>query len=384
MKRSRHPLTLACAAAAYLCLVGAAADDEREEAALESPSFALAADGEDLALPSGPWTARVVGIPGTEPEESERRAAPGLPTFTGRVVARRRTYRFTLVGSDPSAARPRPIVVPVQIIPVRVEFNDGTVLDPTLPGPPCAGAGTPLTNTLQSPLFTDADYGEGNRQYVEENRRVEFWAMTHAKPSYSVRLAPVVLPTIVLTFDGPSSAATCGRFGVLPFFPLDHVLRTTLIPQLKRQGVSAQTFPLFLFSNVFTHDPKLGYFVGYHSSIGAQTFGIAEYDTNQLSHGAADISGLSHELAEWYDDPFVNNATPPWGHIGQVDGCQANLEVGDPLTGHLFRVTMPNGMTYHPQELAFFSWFFNQAPSLGLRGLYSWGGTLAGPALPCS
>jgi hypothetical protein len=43
---------------------------------------------------------------------------------------------------------------------------------------------------------------------------------------------------------------------------------------------------------------------------------------------------LSHELAEWVNDPFVNNPTPAWGNTGQVVGaCQNNLEVGDPLTG---------------------------------------------------
>ncbi|HEY6321669.1 MAG TPA: hypothetical protein VJA16_08950 [Thermoanaerobaculia bacterium] len=109
-----------------------------------------------------------------------------------------------------------------------------------------------------------------------------------------------------------------------------------------------------------------------------------DYDTSQYFGHTTDITAFSHELAEWYDDPFVNNATPPWGLSGILNaGCYSNLEVGDPLTGRVLEVAMPNGLTYHPQELAFFSWFFDQVPSMGLKGLYSWGGTLTSPAPPC-
>lgn len=108
------------------------------------------------------------------------------------------------------------------------------------------------------------------------------------------------------------------------------------------------------------------------------------YDTSQSSPSSKDVTVLSHEIAEWYDDPLVNNATPLWGHIGQVDGCQGNLEVGDPLTGSpSFEIEMPNGFTYHPQETAFFSWFYNQVSSLGINGSYSSGGTFTSPAELC-
>jgi hypothetical protein len=383
MKRSAQVVRCMSVVAACVALGGAAAAQSPEASSLESRSFALASDGQDLSLPPGAWNGRVIGIPG--PEKAERRGAAGLPTFTASIIVEGVSYPFTMVGSDPRGARPRPITVPLQIIPVRVVFNDGVVLDPKLPGPACAGPGTPLANTLQSPLFKNVDYGEGGRQYVEENRRVEFWSLVGAKSGYSVRVAPSVLPSITITYDGPSLPAPCGRVGVLPLEELDALIQTRFLPGLRRQ-VSARTFPLFLFTNVVTKglDSKPNSFIlGYHSAIGAQTYGVAEYDTDRMFENVLDIAPLSHEIAEWYDDPFVNNATPSWGHIGQASGCQYNLEVGDPLSGHLFSVTMPNGMTYHPQELAFFSWFFGQVPSLGLEGLYSWGGTLTSPAAPC-
>ena len=97
---------------------------------------------------------------GARPESVEKRGVVGLATFTRSIIVQRKIYRFTMVGSDPFLARSRQVVVPLQIVPVRVMFNDGTALDPTVPGPDCAGAGDPLTITLGSPLFTDKDYGE--------------------------------------------------------------------------------------------------------------------------------------------------------------------------------------------------------------------------------
>ena len=45
---------------------------------------------------------------------------------------------------------------------------------------------------------------------------------------------------------------------------------------------------------------------------------------------------------------------------------------------------LPRRRTFHPQELAFFSWFFNQVPSIGRNGVYSNNGTFTSPAQLCS
>src|SRR5205807_9210043 len=125
-------------------------------------------------------------------------------------------------------------------------------------------------------------------------------------------------------------------------------------------------------------------YLGYHSAFntpsGIQTYAVSIYDnTRAFGSGNSDISALSHEVGEWMDDPYVNNPTPSWGNIGQVSGCQGNLEVGDPLSGTLFpAVTMgSNHYTYHLQELAFFSWFYNSQtdPSIGAGGKFSNKGT---------
>lgn len=81
---------------------------------------------------------------------------------------------------------------------------------------------------------------------------------------------------------------------------------------------------------------------------------------------------MSHEVAEWMNDPFGNNPVPAWGHIGQQPGCQNNLEVGDPLSGTFAPPIFnpQNRFTYHMQELAFFSWFYG-APSVGVNNWFS-------------
>ena len=340
-------------------------------------------------LADGAWTHRVVGIPGENPRKAALRLT--LPSFSSSIVARGKLYRFTMVGANPSLRNAKKVTIPVQVIPVRFEFPDGTVLDPSVPSSGCAGSGTPLGLTLQSPLFQDANYGEGGRQFVEEIRRMEFWAYAgpgRINPGYSVRLSPSSQLSVRITLPAgyETRPARCGRQGAIDFASWNEAVRQ-ILPQMSRFGVGPKTFPIFLFLNVILDLGDDGFAAGYHSWInsgGVQTFGVAMYDTTQNIATSKDVSVLSHEIAEWYDDPLVNNATPSWGHVGQVDGCQANLEVADPFTGSpLFEIEMPNGFTYHTQETAFFSWFYNQAPSLGINGSYSSGGTFTKPAELC-
>jgi hypothetical protein len=139
-------------------------------------------------------------------------------------------------------------------------------------------------------------------------------------------------------------------------------------------------------------DPNQCCAIGYHNAYLAggvyQTYSANGFDTSGIFGG--DISPLSHEVAEWLDDPIGTNITPPWGAIGQVpEGtCQNTLEVGDPLSTSTdkplnpFTALMPNGVAYSLQELAFFSWFYGGS-SLGTGGLFSNNGSFIGRALAC-
>jgi len=145
--------------------------------------------------------------------------------------------------------------------------------------------------------------------------------------------------------------------------------------------------PVLLAYNVFEDDSSGCCVAGFHSafgrSSGTQVFATAAYsDAGLFRSEIEDVAIGTHELGELLNDPFVGNATPAWGHIGQVSGCQSDLEVGDPLTGTEF-VHVYHGYAYHPQELAFFSWFFRTHPT-GTGGLYSFKGTLKGVEGKCA
>jgi len=86
-------------------------------------------------------------------------------------------------------------------------------------------------------------------------------------------------------------------------------------------------------------------------------FALAE-KTGLIGPAIGDTYVAAHEVGEWANDPFGNDRTPAWRHVGQVGGCQYNLEVGDPLTGTApISIAGSNGFTYRLQEPAFFSWF---------------------------
>jgi hypothetical protein len=91
-----------------------------------------------------------------------------------------------------------------------------------------------------------------------------------------------------------------------------------------------------------------------------------------------DVFAAGHEVAEWLDDPFVDNIVPAWGNIGQISGCYPFLETGDPLSNGfpVIKITKPtsqggNGVTYHNQDEAYISWFMRDRPSIGFKGWYS-------------
>lgn len=373
-------------------------DREAAGARLADPSPA-APPSIDPPASSALWQRQrsLAEAPASAEKRGHRHPPPTLATFTGVATIGRTRYSYTMVGSNPQLRRARNVVVPVLIFPLRLEFSDGTVLDTTQPDA-CLGGLVPLTVTLQSPLFQDFDYGEGPKQFLEQIRRLEFWqfiAPGKLNPGYSVRLAPSVLPTQTLALSPASvtQEVACLATGALQ--EMGHVdindlniFLSQVVPQFPKLGVNASTFVLFLFPNIDFTTGGAPLDVAFHGAFPTPA-GMVTYAAAQLGVARpgklVNIGALSHEFAEWLDDPFGNNKTPPWGNTGQVTtGCEGALEVGDPLTGtFLPAVQMPNGISYQAQETAFLSWFFDQVPSLGFDGWYSSGGTFRSPAAPC-
>jgi hypothetical protein len=268
-------------------------------------------------------------------------------------------------------------------------------------GDSCDGGVSTVSRFNSSPLvqsvanLTMNGVNVGTSQYINGFRRAEFWSSIGGSSSYQNGLSFTTAAEVSVSTGsaGITYASGCNLLGIVSNSSLDSFLRTTLIPSLTSSGVISPTkFALFLLRNVVqstSYPPSVSHccVLGYHSAAGSpvQTYGVMEWDTTgDFGAGVADGAVASHEIAEWMDDPLGNNPTPAWGNVGQVSGCQGNLEVGDPLSGTLVAFTM-NGKTYHMQELGFFSWYFNSqgTASLGAGGKFSSNGKFSGPSKAC-
>ncbi|MEP6715476.1 MAG: choice-of-anchor D domain-containing protein, partial [Terriglobia bacterium] len=315
-----------------------------------------------------------------------------LPVWTGSSGG----SLYQMVGSDPTtAAGNRTTTIEAPIIPLIITFQDGTVFDATVTDKTCGQTDSAAALTAASPIFNNHDYllngtSVGNTQYVDFFQRANYWQFTGPSgvtPDYHVLLTATTLPAIKISVPanrGTVSGTGCTKFGKIDIDWFDNYLDTVVIPG-EDASVSPSSVPIFLASQTVLTNADGGCCIGgYHSARAnsrfpgvTQTYIFADYSYS------GDVSALSHEVGEWMDDPFTANATPRWGHTGQVAECQADLEVGDPLTGTLIRVQMPNGFNYHLQEMAFASWFYNQIPSSGIFGWYSSNGTFKTGAEVC-
>jgi hypothetical protein len=295
------------------------------------------------------------------------------------------TYSGQMVGRSPFFHGYRTTTIQVDLIPVILTFaGTGTVFDPTLPDP-CLSNNVVLGLVQNSPIFQNSAYvmngaDVGSTQYVDAFQRANFWSnVSVAGNSYHTLLSLTTLSAVAVTVpaaNGQTNSAPCGHFGNMDINWWDAYVQTTLISSLATQGVSPTVLPVFLFDSVVmfqngspTQCCVLGYHGAYVPSASPQTYAVVDFDTSGAFGG--DISVMSHEVGEWMDDPLGTNLTPAWGKIGQVSGCQNDLEVGDPLTGTFLPQVSLNGFSYTLQELAFFSWFYRQSPSIGSGGLYS-------------
>jgi hypothetical protein len=394
--------------------------------ALRAVAPALAAESED-----GRLDISTESFPGS---------AASLPFWTFNVRGSRDHdhHRGVMVGHDPFK-NPGTDRIPTYIVPliirthtVATAYNPKTGLytkapgdttsNPTRPDTTCLAKpnDVPIRLVQQSPIVNAAHFvfggvDVGTTQYVDAFQRANFWTvLQEGAEDYHVLLDPVttVEPVFIdvpataglaLTdpnmFQAPYGFSFCAPMLLVDINWFDSYLTGTVLPKLAKAGVGPSNFPVFLTYNTPWPVGAVTSInnccaIGYHGSTGYptpnQTYGVVDFDTTGLFLGPAtglQSSVMSHEVGEWMNDPFGSNETAPWGGTGQVASCQANLEVGDPLTGTTVApVTMPNGFTYSLQELAFFSWFFG-APSIGINGWYSNNGTFttdAGPNCPSS
>jgi hypothetical protein len=335
------------------------------------------------------------------------------------------TYTGTLIGRSPYLRGKTTTTIPLQIVPVKVIINNGAsdthTYDPTV-NDGCVPTGHTAVDVVEnSPIFTNSTWtmdgvNVGTTQYHDAFYRASFWSLL-AGTSYHLVEQVTVLPEQTLYFGSVGNAGStsgggtninaataygaCGFMGVVNVNNLETAVNN-LLASLS-PTVNVGTLPMILVDSVVSAETGhsittnccvLGFHSGFYNGANLQVTAIFDLDYSEL-FGNDDVTVISHELGEALFDPTGINATPVWGNIGQdagncpSGGGQNNLEVGDPLSPGFgtitneWVVTGSNGLTYHLQELAFFSWFFG-GTNLGIAGHYSDNGSFTGDAKLCS
>lgn len=290
-----------------------------------------------------------------------------LSTFEGSFGWGGRTYRYTMMGSSPSGAA-RTTVLPNTIVPITVTVGGSTI------------ATSPATVAVvtRSGLFTPRTFPGGTGQYGDVFMRTQFWTtLGNGTRNWHVAMAtPTVKPTVRLSVpSGKGALATVGGVPVA-FVDADWLDAATL-PWVR--GAAPHVLTQLLTTNVvacapYTVDLSACGIGGYHSAVadarGVHTYTYQSY-LNAAIFGAAtgftDIGPMSHELAEWITDPYVDNQVPAWySPLAPQYGCMEELESGDPVVGRFVRI---NGLAY--QDEAYLAWFARSA-SGSWQGRYTW------------
>jgi hypothetical protein len=329
------------------------------------------------------------------------------------------TYGYNMAGSNPNtcsgAACSTTIQVDITPLIVNIDgltFDGTTVVPATLASPEFANndygstkAATAAGAFPNSPAFIRGKGGalsQGDKgvqlQLQDATMRAQF-NKVGSSSNYHLILKPNVLPAV--TINVPQNQGTLiksGR-GVIGA-DINISWWSSQINNLE-QSADPTHLPLYLTDQVllFQGSPGNCCVIGYHGTRAAgygggsansngnavvQTFAWASWvqpgfyarPAGGTDWALQDIHALSHEIAEWADDPFVNNTVEPWvTPTAPQYGCTGVLETGDPVVGIGFAIgsntfeqgANPDGTQsadgyYHPEDEALLPWFL-RSPS---------------------
>jgi hypothetical protein len=382
-----------------------------------------------IAVPDSAIHARTITVGGAKPQPTTKTVAHWFGTALNPHNGV--TYGFNMVGADPSLETSTTItadIVPVNVVIGGQTFSGSDIVQPTLDSPVFTNndyTSTPfVTNSTDGQTnngFTTGgalSSGNTSNQLEDATMRSQF---NKQGTGYHVLLHPVVhaLVTIVVP-AGKGTLLQTGR-GVVA----GDVNVTWWASQIQKLDNTLSYndpthVPVYLTNNVMLFigtDPTNCCVIGFHGAsevVGQgtgsgngsgnqpiQTFAWASYVTpgffNPVTAWALqDIHPLSHEIAEWGDDPFVNNTVEPWlTPTAPQYGCTDVMETGDPVVGIGFakgtntfeQGPTPNGTQvadgfYHPEDEVFMPWFMRLNPSTsqavqgGTTGRYTLMGSL--------
>ena len=321
------------------------------------------------------------------------------------------TYGYNMAGADPNTCSGSGCDATIQVDVVPLVVNVGGM---TFDG------NDALAATLASPQFATNDYGttagatdntfhrgaggtlsQGDAgiplQLQDATMRAQF--NKTGSSTYHLRLHPNVMPSATITVPQHQGTLLQSGRGVI-FGDVNISWWSSQIKNLQAQDDPTH-LTLYLTQDVLLYEGQDIFnccVLGYHGTQAegggsnhsngnakVQTFAWASYISPGIyarPDGGAnwalqDIHGLSHEIAEWGDDPFVNNAVEPWlTPTAPQYGCTGILETGDPVvdigfamgTNGYLQGPNPNGTQsadgyYHPEDEVYLPWFLRTAPN---------------------
>lgn len=286
-------------------------------------------------------------------------------------------YTGSIVGRNPYFHGHRSTAVQTYLVPVVVTLPDGNVFDPT--GTDSCLGDSVVHSVLNSPIFDAVNFtldgvNLGVTQYADAYQQANFWSVVSPAPTYHTLLNVTQLATLKITVPsgyGYTEYRGCEGYAVVDYNWLNNYI-TTVIPSL---GVSPATVPIFIFDSVVLYlngQETQCCAIGDHGSFMTssnllQSYIISDFDTS--GEWEPDVSILSHEVADWMDDPTNSNTAPAWTQ--QDATCSTSYEVAEPLEGYIWQIQGQDNVSYNLEEIAFFSWFYRQSPSIGAGQLYS-------------
>ena len=348
--------------------------------------------------------AGLAGLPGID----------SLTNFTGQFTANgfdffgnpNRHWAYNMVGTTPGSNSTTVINAP--IIPVSLDLRNADGSPRFVNGHRLfSDARQFVRPVLNSPVFSISRYSssETPTQITDAIQRAEFG--DQAEDKWHTMLHPDVKTARVMKlirgtyYFSLNADGTCCEYVLIdegafvnalfpPTYPFDAstvIGAAELAGDMTTSDMTTLLFPnAFLFSN---GDPNQCCVLGFHSfdaepgtvsNGNRQRFYVMNYSSwispGLFGGGFEDVTALSHEIAETFNDPFVafdgvHNITPWWTENGS---CGDILEVGDVievLPNATYPITM-HGYTYHPQNEALLPWFEFRSPSTALHGAYSY------------
>jgi hypothetical protein len=311
------------------------------------------------------------------------------------------TWTTNILGNPPQAGGTTRIDAP--IVPIKVELL-GTNGKPTYISDPRQQ----VQPTLKSPVFSNTTYDSSPKptQFADAEQRAQFHNVETA--DWHTMLAPSLQPMmtlqipygdwyVALNADGSVAYTLVEAFTFVNLmFPATVADQpNTIIGRLELNGtMTTKNITSFLFDNVYFyfqtpdnccalafHTPDVE--PGPNGLINNYDVIVSSWVTPGIfTQGLADVTLLSHEMSETYNDPFGGGYFPyafvPWWLSAPAGSpftvCENIMEVGDVIEtypqSNVVPITM-NGMTYHPQIEALLQWFEGQTPSTALNGAYS-------------